>query len=253
MRAFLGGEGGGAGRRATLLLNLVDSRHAPLSAMCVVERRPGGCGALAGEVQRSDTEEILLSTTNEMAVAQRELAKSNRMLERKYVSASARAAMDELTGLFNRRHFDAELARQLARVRADRPLGLIMADIDHFKRVNDTLGHTAGDAVLQAMGACLLAGVRPSDVVARYGGEEFAVLLPDARLPEVVRVAERLRTTVGAMRMDGVDVTVTASFGVGCAFAPCDPVEFLNRVDAALYAAKADGRDRVRVAEEGAG
>ena len=109
---------------------------------------------------------------------------------------------DQLTGLYNRRHFDQELLLLLSRAdQRNQPLSLIVADVDHFKRVNDTYGHEAGDAVLQAIAGTVLRQVRngaEGDLCARYGGEEVAILLPGLPAVEAVEVAERLRRTIAA-------------------------------------------------------
>lgn len=164
-----------------------------------------------------------------------------------------RARTDALTGLWNRRHFEVELGRWLQQ--ADRyrwPLAIVMADVDHFKRVNDTHGHEAGDLVLQHVAAVLLEGARNVDVVARLGGEEFVLLLPNTPVAGGEEVAERLRKLLEskpAQLKDGTALAVTASFGVA---AYPIPVSHRDRLvpaaDSALYAAKRDGRNCVRLA-----
>jgi diguanylate cyclase (GGDEF)-like protein len=162
-------------------------------------------------------------------------------------AAEYNAAFDSLTGLANRRTAHAGLGAAVARARrAGTPLTVIALDLDHFKTVNDRHGHPAGDAVLAAVGAALIAGVRDGDVPARVGGEEFIVLLPDIAEPSAMLVAERLRTVVSALQVPGVRQPVTASLGV----AHLDPWDLdasslLRRADEALYEAKDLGRDRV--------
>ena len=157
------------------------------------------------------------------------------------------AATDGLTGLANRRTFEESLAREIARsTRAASSLGLVMLDIDHFKRLNDTFGHRSGDLALQNVAAVLLDCAREMDIVARYGGEEFAVIVPGAGEREATAVAERLREAVEAL---AVDPRVTASVGVASYPVAADSAEGLVRAaDAALYGAKRAGRNRVCVA-----
>lgn len=165
-------------------------------------------------------------------------------------TAEYNAAFDSLTGLANRRTADAGLAAAVARARrAGTPLTVIALDLDHFKAINDRHGHPAGDAVLAAVGAALIAGVRDGDVPARVGGEEFVVLLPDIAESSALLVAERLRTVVSELDVPGVPQSVTASLGV----AHLDPWDLdasslLQRADEALYAAKRLGRNRVMTA-----
>ena len=158
------------------------------------------------------------------------------------------ARTDPLTGLVNRRGFDEALAREHARGRrGGPPAALLLVDIDYFKRVNDTWGHQAGDETLRMLGGLLGASFRATDVVGRIGGEEFAVLLVDCGPEEAAQRArvlcERVRT-----RSRGWDHPITVSVGVatGLERAP-SPAELLADADAALYAANAAGRDRVRI------
>jgi diguanylate cyclase (GGDEF)-like protein len=152
------------------------------------------------------------------------------------------AAVDGLTGLANRRAFDEALTTEVRRARrTGQALSLILLDADHFKRVNDNHGHHAGDDVLRAIGRAL-AGGRATDVPARYGGEEFAVLLPSCAGTEAVRVAERLRAAINA---ETGPLAVTASAGVASLSDDiADERALLAAADAALYRAKAAGRDR---------
>jgi two-component system cell cycle response regulator len=153
------------------------------------------------------------------------------------------ASRDGLTGVLNRRAFDAALVREVARVaRTGAPLSLVLLDLDHFKRVNDTFGHPTGDGVLRQAGQALAETCREVDVAARYGGEEFAVLLPGCSGAQAVRTAERLRAAV-AGAVTAVPVTVSA----GVATVPvnaADAAELLAAADDALYQSKRAGRDR---------
>jgi len=158
---------------------------------------------------------------------------------------------DPLTGLANRRYFVEALDQEVDRVtRAGDMALLLLIDIDHFKRVNDTHGHMAGDRVIQAVAQALQASVRPMDTVARYGGEEFAVILPSCQPGFGSQVAERIRASVAQMPVvldSGESIRVTVS--CGGAYAPqwlrFHAAAWIERADAQLYRAKAEGRNRV--------
>ena len=163
-----------------------------------------------------------------------------------------RARTDELTGLYNRRHFDEQLARIVADSLAHgSPASLVVADVDHFKRVNDTYGHEAGDAVLKAVARVFLDCLRAEDVCARYGGEEIAILLPETSVVRAQEVAERVRTAIAGKPVQHGDrmITVTASFGVaGYPESTALRDALFPAADKALYEAKHAGRNRVRTA-----
>ncbi|MDB9313959.1 PAS domain S-box protein [Spirulina sp. CS-785/01] len=159
---------------------------------------------------------------------------------------------DALTGLFNRRYLEEYLTQELFRAqRQDYALGVIMIDVDHFKRLNDTYGHEAGDYVLESVANLLKANVRGSDVACRYGGEELTALLPEASLEITVQRAEDIRQALNQLVMNyqGKPLKVTASFGVA-SFPQHGATghAILQAADAALYRAKAAGRDQVMVA-----
>ncbi len=160
---------------------------------------------------------------------------------------------DALTGVNNRRHLTDSLPGEVTRARRfGRPLSVVMCDIDHFKRVNDTYGHAAGDAVLREFAALLVQQLRVDiDWVARFGGEEFVLVLPETDLAGAVLAAERLRAAVAALAVvfEGQTIRVTSSFGVasvGLAW-PEGPVaeQLLTQADQCLYVSKKLGRDRV--------
>ena len=159
------------------------------------------------------------------------------------------AATDMLTGVANRRAFTESLNTVLSEA-ASLPASLVMLDIDHFKKINDTWGHAAGDEVLKAVCERMQGVVRSEDVLGRLGGEEFAVLLPNCPQIEAKRVAERLRLAFkkrAVKTSEGVDIKLTASFG-GVTLETAEDVcadDLLKAADTALYAAKARGRDRV--------
>ena len=159
---------------------------------------------------------------------------------------------DKLTGLYDRGYFDMALERETRRAaRYNRPLALAMADIDHFKRVNDTFGHPMGDLALQHVAGLLLGAVRATDYVCRYGGEEFAILLPETDLSQALAMAERTRSSIEARPVNvGTPVSMTICLGV-TAYPDhaADGPTLVAQADAALYAAKAAGRNRVAAAE----
>jgi diguanylate cyclase (GGDEF)-like protein len=161
----------------------------------------------------------------------------------------AQAVTDELTGLANRRRFLEVVTLELKRAeRFDSPLGLILADLDDFKLVNDRFGHQTGDEALRALGDVFRASLRDVDLAARIGGEEFAVLLPETDAPGAAGVAERLRATLAAVELEGPEgdkLGVTASFGVALYPEAQSVDELLTLADAALYGAKAAGKNRV--------
>jgi two-component system cell cycle response regulator len=171
-------------------------------------------------------------------------------LERAYHEELYRLlSRDALTQLRNRRAFDEAAADELGRARRfERPLSLCLLDIDRFKSVNDRYGHLTGDAILRQFGAILRDNVRKNDVPGRLGGEEFGLLLPEVNRSGALVVAEKLRRLVEAHRFefDRTVIPVTVSIGVG-ELAPdeADPVALIGRVDANLYRAKNEGRNRV--------
>jgi len=162
------------------------------------------------------------------------------------------ASTDPLTGLLNRRRFlELAVAEHLRAGRHQRPLSLVLIDLDHFKRVNDQHGHRMGDAVLRTAAAILSGAIRGSDLAARFGGEELVLLLPETDLNGAAGMAERLRQGFAAAitSLDGTDVRVTASLGVAAWRGPGESLDTLiHRADQALYAAKHAGRDKVMVA-----
>lgn len=158
---------------------------------------------------------------------------------------------DPLTGLHNRRYLEETIDLEFAKSRRSRkPICVILADIDHFKHVNDEFGHDAGDLVLRNVSATLAAHVREGDVACRYGGEEFLILLPDCDRTLAFERAEVLREQIRSLQIRSSDVEIpqiTASFGVAMFEGGIEtPADVIREADAAMYEAKADGRDRVR-------
>ena len=158
--------------------------------------------------------------------------------------------IDGLTEVYNKRYFDDALDREASRAkRYRRDVSLIMFDIDHFKKINDTHGHLAGDAVLRQLGSLLRGRVRRDDVPARTGGEEFSVLLPEVPAEGGWRLAENLREAVEAASFRFEDTTITVTISVGVAQWGPDienPVDLVRRADEKLYEAKNAGRNCVR-------
>lgn len=167
------------------------------------------------------------------------------------------ANTDSLTGALNRRAFMERLRIEIQRSnREGVPLSVILADIDHFKRVNDEYGHQVGDMVLRKFSAQLVASSRPYDCVARYGGEEFIVCLPGVDCQKALMVADRMRRMVEAIRLTAPASTegfsITASFGVASLRLKSEdgPDPLIDRADCAMYRAKREGRNRVCMAVE---
>ncbi len=199
--------------------------------------------------ERKQAEEELRRAKDDLETV---LLKLQQSLERETLLANT----DGLTGLCNHRHFFDLAAREFhAAVRYQHPLSFIMFDLDYFKQINDTVGHTAGDKLLVQVVQAVVTQVRASDLVARYGGDEFIVLLPHARAQQALAVAERIRTSVAGIhadpfRNDQEPLPVTLSIGIAeMQREPPDAnVErVIQHADDALYAAKRSGRNRVEI------
>jgi diguanylate cyclase (GGDEF)-like protein len=193
----------------------------------------------------------LSALNSELVAMQSELESGYYRMEEENRQLEAQATTDPLTGLMNRRALQQHLRVQRAlAVRQGHPLSLLMIDADHFKRYNDRFGHPAGDQALRGMGEALLHAVRESDLVARYGGEEFVALLPHTGVEEAAIVAERIRAAIETHAFDHEPITVS----IGVATLPVhahSPAQLMQTADMALYRAKQDGRNCVRVAEPG--
>jgi diguanylate cyclase (GGDEF)-like protein len=162
--------------------------------------------------------------------------------------AERNAVTDPLTGLGNRRWMADMFERELTRAELDsRPLCLMVIDIDHFKQFNDRYGHICGDRALVAVGAALREYLRPTDLIARFGGDEFAVLLPSLELEQALQTAERLRQRIAAVSPESLSDAITVSIGITSRLVNDDVSSLLHRADAALYDAKALGRNRTTV------
>jgi diguanylate cyclase (GGDEF)-like protein len=183
-----------------------------------------------------------------------ELSVSNLRLQAKLRDQAIR---DGLTGLFNRRYMQESLERELRRAqRRKMPLGVIMLDIDHFKRFNDTFGHAAGDTLLRALGSLLQQHTRGEDIACRYGGEEFTLILLEASPEDTGQRAERLREEASRLSIEhGRQHLGDVTISLGVAIFPehaADSEGLLKAADAALYRAKEGGRNRVMMAHQAA-
>ena len=201
-------------------------------------------GARESEARFEELERRMLSLQRENL----DLTVKNREL-------SEVSSRDALTGLYNRsfviEKLDSELNRAL---RHGSPMALLMLDVDHFKSVNDTFGHAAGDLVLQAIGKLLRDSCRVYDIPGRYGGEEFCILLPETRLGNTNVVAERIRSRLATTELaaGGTSIRVTVSIGIAGLDSPEDvnevsPSALIDRADRALYSAKNRGRNRIEL------
>ena len=220
-------------------------------------------------IRADESASSLLRAVETLSAATAAVMDRNRLLEDRLAASSGRIGRlqarlsdmrtevraDALTGLCNRRGFDVALKRAVAAAKGGGPAAsLLMLDIDHFKRFNDTYGHPAGDLVLRLVGKVLTQNVKGRDVAARYGGEEFAVILLGAGRAAAGIVAEQVRAAMVAtrttLRRPGPDLgAITVSIGVAECRAGDTPAALLERADRALYRAKQMGRDRVCVEE----
>ncbi|WP_028226932.1 sensor domain-containing diguanylate cyclase [Paraburkholderia ferrariae] len=184
---------------------------------------------------------VTISDVTHVSVVQREREEAVAKL-RDY------ADRDGLTGIANRRYFETRLAEEFSRwQRYGGELSVLLFDLDHFKKINDQFGHVAGDTVLRVMAQRVANVVRKEDVFGRFGGEEFALLLPCTPIGDAMRVAEKIRKTIGdtPVEVQGVVVPVTASVGAATARPGAPGYEgIVNEADAALYRAKRQGRNR---------
>jgi diguanylate cyclase (GGDEF)-like protein len=182
-----------------------------------------------------------------------EAVRERRNSEEHAVHLSRMAAIDGMTGLFNRSHFLAQAETEFERAeRYERPLSLLLLDIDKFKAINDRFGHDAGDRVIVEIANIMRYMARDADITGRLGGEEFVVLLPETALVDAAILAERLRSGIAAtpIHSAGADVRLTASIGVAGTVGSGCFQEMMKKADLALYEAKNGGRDQVRLAPQ---
>lgn len=190
----------------------------------------------------------LIESHKQLTKKNEELEMTQRELESALNQLGQLAVTDELTGLFNRRQFTATLNKQIENAKkAARPFGLLLIDIDHFKKINDTYGHLAGDEILKKFSEVSKLCLRDSDFMARYGGEEFVVLLPNVTMEILMECSERIRSCVNTISLDNADKgkTITVSIGATHYHLNEPSEEVMARADAALYLAKEQGRNRV--------
>lgn len=249
-------QNGGGGRADAFLFEVEMLRKDGGIAHMEVNSRPvrDQTGNIVGYfgITRDITERKRVQ--NELVLANALLQEKLQQIQDLESQLREQAVRDGLTGLYNRRHFDETLNREIARAdRTKQPLSVIMIDIDYFKSVNDTYGHPAGDEVLRNLARMLLRDTRGQDVVCRYGGEEFVALLPGSRIETAAARAEQWRTAFAAATIPfetGQAVNCTISLGVAVFPDNADTgAELLQRADLALYRAKQGGRNRVVVSE----
>lgn len=250
------------------LVNLVNTLHEQASAAC--EQTDNYSAVLReslealNEFNESDIDALPLeSIIRTLSLKTEAINDATRLFQQQIDSAQSEitalkqelqqtrqdANLDVLTGLYNRRVFDTEL-EQLIQLGSTHALGLIILDVDHFKRFNDTYGHLMGDKVLQYVGRLLKEECTEPLIPVRFGGEEFAVIGPGLNLEQAVAVAERLRKRVEAIRIrqkssGSVISSITASFGTACLSGEEDASALIERADQALYQAKRQGRNQV--------
>ncbi|MBL4863769.1 MAG: GGDEF domain-containing protein [Rhodobiaceae bacterium] len=221
----------------------------------------GVSAALTSEISAADLGQVvdtIVAATKQMEARSRQLedkliqSKSEvEELRTNLVAARSEAMTDQLTGIPNRKAFDEVLLSEITTVSQNSsPLCLVMGDIDHFKKFNDTFGHQAGDQVLRLVGRCLSSNVKGQDTPARYGGEEFVMVLPNTILEDAVTVADHIRKVIQSRELikksTGQNLgKVTMSLGVSQFQLGDTPQSLIERADTALYAAKDQGRNRV--------
>ena len=231
-----------------------DERRGPLGSLAIMPLKHGADDAVLGAVvlEGDAPGEVAAPEVRNVGLLAAIAATSLRVAW-DFEETMRRAHTDQLTGLNNRRHFDEQLHRLLAESdRFGHPTSLLLCDIDHFKRINDSYGHDAGDAVLRHVAAIFMEQVRAVDICARYGGEEMAVLLPQTAWQGAAELAERLRASLEKRpaRFAGSEISLTASFGVASYPELARSREVLfPAADRALYQAKNAGRNCVKVAD----
>jgi diguanylate cyclase (GGDEF)-like protein len=210
------------------------------------QREVQGYTAKLGE-QAEQLRELNERLENKVAERTRQLERANRRLREEKISLQITSITDGLTGLYNRTYALDRFEKELGKARRyGKRLSIIMLDLDHFKLVNDSYGHQAGDMVMQRVGALFRHILRESDLAGRYGGEEFLVVLPETDVEEAAQVAERIRSEIEGFSWPRMDVRVTVSGGVA-QFAGDTADQLLQRADYLLYRAKEMGRNRIIV------
>lgn len=222
----------------------------PILLTTVALDRTESSPAVALPVAQIREIDLFYRSVERIAASLTEIEEAHRQARGAQAELRRLASIDELTGVANRRWFTAMANRELERCRRfNHPLGLLMIDVDHFKRVNDTHGHAVGDEVLRAFTRVLEGNLRSVDLLGRLGGEEFAVILPEAEEKAALQTGERLRAAVEALQFpfeDGTLLQITTSVGIAILANGGESLDsLLARADAALYEAKRGGRNRV--------
>lgn len=251
-------------------LSLVDPASAEAGQSSAVRMNESGVAVIAhdGHPFREDERRIIVEVFEVLRMAREsearydELEQRMLMLQRDNLDLTVKnrrlcevSSRDALTGLYNRsfviEKLDSELNRAL---RHGSPMSILLLDVDHFKRVNDTWGHAAGDLVLQSIGQLLRDSCRVYDIPGRYGGEEFCILLPETRLGNTNVVAERIRSRLEATHMSAGNASINVTVSIGIAgldnagdVEEVSPAALIDRADRALYTAKNRGRNRIEL------
>jgi len=231
-----------------LLVTLTDGQQNQITVEAVLVRCARSILLLGTEEHRhdSDLQREIQALVNNLSLMAREATQKSRELKAANEMIERLARTDALTGLANRRTLDEALPREIARAqRLGEGLSLIIADVDHFKSINDQYGHIAGDHVLARVAAVFASQLRPYDLAARYGGEEFVLLLPGTSTEGAVSVAERTREAIAKIQVPECPRQITVSLGVASWMTDEAPEEFVARADTGLYKAKSTGRNRV--------
>jgi diguanylate cyclase (GGDEF)-like protein len=239
-------------RYATAKLNFIVGQSVIHTLTCFVFEMKGRFLLFGEKLMLSNTQIIskMSVLNNELAELTRQLNKKNQELERANQVITRLMHTDPLTGLANRRYFQEMLSKSLSfAVRQNSPLSLVMADLDHFKAVNDRYGHDRGDQVLVAFSQLLKDHSRAEDLPSRFGGEEFVILLPATDLAAAAAFAERIRAATEGLAFTPGPFRITASFGLTRLLSQDTPDTLIKRVDTALYRAKESGRNRVITAQ----
>jgi two-component system, cell cycle response regulator len=259
-------SGGELGRRFELGKQEVSIGRADTCTICVstdqVSRKHATVQAVLGRYYVVDMRSTNGTFVNEQKVERAKLLDGDQIrvgktvlkyteshIEQRYFEhAFNLASMDALTGAFNKRYFDETFGKEIQRSQQlGSPLSIVLFDIDHFKKINDTYGHPAGDAVLKNVAAMVASQLRDGDALFRVGGEEFALVLSATPRDLAVQAAEAVRELIAALVTDfmGTRITATLSLGVAELVAGEQPAALYQRVDELLYAAKRGGRNRV--------
>jgi diguanylate cyclase (GGDEF)-like protein len=251
----------GVAGAAVLLVALAVARRAQdleWSQTSILELDPGIWGAAVSFLTLFLVLQIVLNARTALE-RERRLVEIAADLRETSAELERLARVDQLTGVLNRGAFFDRLGTEFRRTRRyDRPLSVLMIDIDHFKSLNDRHGHATGDAVLAACARLMASSLRESDEIGRYGGEEFAAFLPETKLVDAATVAEKLRAAVEALGIEPIDASgspIHVTISVGVAGLPdltvADHEALVRRADDALYNAKRSGRNRIATAPMG--